>query len=748
MRKLGGALVVLLVIAWLVLMFIGGGGLGRDWGAGEPNPTEVARSSLDARTEAVSTAAGQIGVARPKQILFGDLHVHTTFSRDAFMFSLPMLQGEGAHPPADACDFARFCSALDFWSISDHAGDVSPEEWAETVESIRQCNAAGGGGPNPDTVAFLGWEWTQVGLTPETHYGHKNVILAGTGDGEVPARPIAAPRQLGAGPSVLGLGVAALLGGERMHDLAAMFALAQQRELCADDVPTTELPPDCLEMAATPADLFRKLDEGGTEAIVIPHGTTWGIYTPPGSSWDKQLAGPMHDPERQTLIEVYSGHGDAEVYRDWRAVEVAEDGSLSCPEPRPDYLPSCWHAGELIRERCLAAGEDARECDERAAVARQNAVDARVAIQRTVPGSRAADWLDAGQCRDCREPAFNYRPASSAQYIAALGNFDEEGEPRHFRMGFIASSDNHFARPGTGYKEIHRRGFTESTDGASGFLARNLLPTEEPVAESVAFELDALSFGVLETERQGSFFVTGGLVAAHAEGRGRDAIWSALRRREVYGTSGPRILLWFDLLNPPESSTGPSPGQSLPMGCAVEMAEAPLFQVRAVGSFEQRPGCPDYATQAFSPERLAHLCKDECYHPSDTRRAITRIEVVRIRPQREPGEDVSGLIDDPWKSFSCDLDPAGCTVTFSDPDYAAAGRDTLYYVRAFETPAPGVNAGNVRCERDDQGECLRSHPCPSPDGGDPDCLAEHEPRAWSSPLFIDHPAARAVSQHR
>ncbi|MCA9513176.1 MAG: DUF3604 domain-containing protein, partial [Myxococcales bacterium] len=464
--------------------------------------------------------------------------------------------------------------------------------------------------------------------------------------------------------------------------------------------------------------------------------------TPPGSSWDKQLRGPMHDPARQTLIEVYSGHGEAEVYRDWRAVDVAEDGSLSCPPPSADYLPTCWRAGEIVRERCRAAGEGDDECDRRAATARQHAVDARVAVARTVPGAHAEDWLDAGQCRDCREPAFNYRPASSAQYIAALGNFDEAGEPRRFRFGFMASSDNHFARPGTGYKEVHRRGFTESVADASidaGSFTRMLLPgDDEPVPTSVPFRLEKLGFDVFETERQGSFFVTGGLVAAHAEGRDRAAIWSALKRREVYGTSGPRILLWFDLLNAP----GAVRGAALPMGGEVAMAEVPIFRARAVGSFEQLPGCPDYAGQALSPERLEHVCKGECYHPGETRRAITRIEVVRIRPQREPGEDVARLVDDPWKTFACEPDPAGCTVTFSDPDHTAAGRDALYYVRAFEAPAPGVNAGNVRCERDAQGACVRAHLCPSPDGSDPDCLSPHEPRAWSSPIWVDHPAAR------
>ncbi|HKA29818.1 MAG TPA: DUF3604 domain-containing protein, partial [Candidatus Binatia bacterium] len=137
-------------------------------------------------------AAGGTPAPAAKQILFGDLHVHTTFSADAFVRSLPMLQGDGAHPPADACDFARFCSALDFWSINDHAEAISPQHWRETKQSIRECNALAGDPQNPDIVAFLGWEWTQVGLTPETHYGHKNVVFRDTADDQVPKRPISA----------------------------------------------------------------------------------------------------------------------------------------------------------------------------------------------------------------------------------------------------------------------------------------------------------------------------------------------------------------------------------------------------------------------------------------------------------------------------------------------------------------------------------------------------------------------------
>jgi hypothetical protein len=233
-------------------------------------------------------------------------------------------------------------------------------------------------------------------------------------------------------------------------------------------------------------------------------------------------------------------------------------------------------------------------------------------------------------------------------------------------------------------------------------------------------------------ERQASFFMTGGLVAVHSEGRDRGAIWDAMARREVYGTTGPRILLWFDLLNPPGSR-----GAKLSMGEEVAQSANPIFQVRAVGSFAQRPGCPDYASSSLSPDRLAHLCKGECYNPSDRRRLITRIEVIRVQPQNHPGEPVASLIRDPWRSFACDPNPAGCSITFEDPDFADQGRDTLYYVRALEEPAPAVNADNLRCEYDEKGACVKVNLCGGPDARDDDCLGEHEPRAWSSPIFVD-----------
>jgi hypothetical protein len=143
-----------------------------------------------------------------------------------------------------------------------------------------------------------------------------------------------------------------------------------------------------MESAPDPAALQAKLREWGHPALVIPHGTAWGAYTPADASFEKQLTPAAHDPALQTLIEVYSGHGNSEEYRSFRPVVRGADG-LVCPEPTPDHLPSCWRAGELIRARCLEAGESDTECDARAATARAHHVAAGLSGDRTVPGVEA-----------------------------------------------------------------------------------------------------------------------------------------------------------------------------------------------------------------------------------------------------------------------------------------------------------------------------------------------------------------------
>ena len=73
---------------------------------------------------------------------------------------------------------------------------------------------------------------------------------------------------------------------------------------------------------------------------------------------------------------------------------------------------------------------------------------------------------------------------------------------------------------------------------------------------------------------------------------------------------------------------------------------------------------------------------------SDARRPITRIEVVRIRPQQTPGEEISGLIEDPWKVLDCSGQTDACTVEFEDAEFVSRARESLYYyVRAIEPPS-------------------------------------------------------------
>ena len=99
-----------------------------------------------------------------------------------------------------------------------------------------------------------------------------------------------------------------------------------------------------------------------------------------------------------------------------------------------------------------------------------------------------------------------------------------------------------------------------------------------------------------------------------------------------------------------------------------------------------------------------------------------------------------GLIEDPWRTFGCKPNPSGCTIEFEDEEFVKSDRDTVYYVRAIQEPSSIINAGGLRCDVDDQGQCTQVNACYGDNrtAVDDDCLAEAEGRAWSSPIFVDY----------
>ena len=640
-----------------------------------------------------------------KQIFFGDLHVHTTFSQDAFLFSLPMLQGEGAHPPSDACNFARFCSSLDFFSITDHAEGMTQRMWEDSVKSIRNCDAVSDESKK-DLIVFAGWEWTQMGTSPENHYGHKNVILKDLDN--IPRVPI------GAGLTGLDeliendltpfLPLIADFPPEQIDfDFLKFRDESYSIPFCDEGNSETK---ECKDRALTPRELFNKIDELGLEALVIPHGTTWGIHSPPNSKLSSQLFNENHDPDKQRLIEVYSGHGNSEIYKNFLHTQETNKEEFTCPLPTNNFEPCCWRAGEIVNQQCI--DETGKACEDKAEKVRNEFASNASSLFRfsLVEGATQEDWKQCGQLQDSFLPAYTYRPKMSAQ-AALASQVNTENVVNSFKLGLIGSTDNHKARAGAGYKEFARKAMGDSW-GAK----------------------DNLTW-ILPPERGASFYSTGGLVAVHAGKLDREEIYGSLYKREVYATSGERILLWFNLKKDNEI---------IPMGSETSFSRIPVFEVKAVGSYKQMPGCPDYVTNTMSKDEISRLCLNECYNPSNERNKIDRIEIVKITPT-EKLYALEDAIQDPWQVFECEDDGEGCSISFEDADYTEEKVSSLYYVRAIQEETLAVGGDPLRCELNSQGECVKINPCyaSGPDfNPNDDCLAPIGERAWSSPIFLNY----------
>ena len=371
---------------------------------------------------------------------------------------------------SDACDYARFCSSLDFWSINDHAEASTPRRWNETKDAIRQCNALAGDGAESRSRGV-----PRLGVEPGRSDAGRALRTQERGAARSRRRRRCRRAPIGAA----GLATDALRNASGQiprllpfvdfRESPALLELPRVRgrdrggAALRGGRPVEPAARRLLRVGGDARGPLPQAREWGSAAIVIPHGNTWGFYSPPGTTWDKQLVAAQHDPTRQILIEVMSGHGNSEEYRDWKEIEIAADGTIV-----PDAAARL--SAELLARRRdhrgALQGRGHRRRRVRQARGR-SAPDIYAHVRRRRPPHRVGR-AGRGLARlrpvpRLQLPRLQLPPGRSTQYALAISNFDEPEEPKRFHFGFIGSSDNHQARPGTGYKEFARHGNTEST---------------------------------------------------------------------------------------------------------------------------------------------------------------------------------------------------------------------------------------------------------------------------------------------
>ena len=589
-----------------------------------------------------------------RKVYFGDLHIHTALSADAYVFGTRNL-------PDDAYRFARgepieaaallssdparsvaLARPLDFAAVTDHAEYLGSSALCTTEGSPRYdaelCRAYRGSGQGQTTMEAVVATVGRVlrGMNSETICGSDGSLCSGAAQ-----EPWKLTRDSAArwdAPCEFTAFVAyeysASPGNSKVHrNVIFRSQVALDLPISASDEPSA-------------VDLWRRLraeciDAGnGCDALAIPHNPNLsngqmfaldygGAVTP-----EAQAAVARLRAQIEPVVEMMQIKGDSECRNGlW---EVAGG---------PDEL--CGF--EKYRDR-PAPPEDCREGTGTGALLGKGCISrldfARYAL---IEGLRESERIGANP----------------------------------YKFGFIGSTDAHDGTAGDTDEWVH--------DGV-----------QRPVRQ-VGFDRDN----------------PGGLAAVWAEENTRAALFDALRRRETYATSGPRMVVrFFGGWNYP-ANTCASPGVAtrgyaggVPMGGDLPTrpaaAKAPVF----VASALRDPGTQE--------------------HPGGL---LQRLQVVKgwVGADGRFHQAVFDIAGD--SASTAGVDPATCAprgpgaqslcATWRDPDFDPS-RAAVYYVRALENPSCRFTTRTCRNLPPEQRPATCDHL--------PKTIQE---RAWTAPIWYE-----------
>ena len=279
-----------------------------------------------------------------------------------------------------------------------------------------------------------------------------------------------------------------------------------------------------------------------------------------------------------------------------------------------------------------------------------------------------------------------------------------------FKLGFAGGTDTHNGTPGDTQEKDHPGAHGLADDGEPGSL------------------LSRLMISIFDS------YNPGGLTVAWAEENSRDSLFDAMRRKEVYATSGTRPVVRF------------FGGWSFDGGLCGDINRDEIGYSDGVPMGSDLPSPPSGAAPMF----IVSAMKDPGT-VEDPGTDLQRIQIVKgwVDNLGETHEMVYEVAGDPGNGAWVDeatCEPSGpganelCTV-WTDPDFNP-NHPAFYYARVIENPA--CRYTTFRClsyginpfHYDEEGE--PACPTASP-GGETCCNPDLQPaiqeRAWTSPIW-------------
>ena len=485
-------------------------------------------------------------------------------------------------------------------------------------------------------------------------------------------------------------------------------------------------------------DIVARIDSLQSEAVCGPDGKrcrdaameTWQETQRAAADWNDA------SPEcRFTTFIGYEHTQTRDMTKVHRNVIFANDRVPALPISTLDE-PEALGLWQQLDLRCM---QGLPGCDALAIPHNPNFSNGRIFAIEYPEGSSRGDQIAIARLRARMEPLVEMmQQKGESECRAGLWKVLGTDEDCNFEKA-RAKDDVPDCKDGTGQGALAGRGCSSRLDYARYALLEGLREADRIGVNPLAFGMIAATdihngaAGAVQESDTSPYrgrplrpgFNNGGLAAVWAEENTRASLFSAMRRREVYGTSGPRMTVRFyggwelpaTLCEDGDFAAqgyarGVPMGADLPARPGGAKTQGPVFAVSALkdAGTPASPGTPLQRVQIVK----GWAEPDGTFHQ----------QVIDVAGKRDAGATVDPKTCEPKGPGADSL----CAV-WRDPDFDPQQR-AVYYARVFENPS--CRFAGWMCVEGQQ-----SRPAHCEDPGVDKVIQE---RAWTSPIWYTPPA--------